>query len=41
MGRSIIGQESIIERLLIGLLANGNLLIEGLPGVGQTGVVKA
>jgi hypothetical protein len=29
MARSIIGQEAIIERLLIGLLANGNLLVEG------------
>jgi MoxR-like ATPase len=31
-GRSIIGQEQIIERLIIGLLANGNLLVEGIPG---------
>ena len=36
MGRSIIGQEQIIERLLIGLLANGNLLVEGLPGLAKT-----
>jgi hypothetical protein len=31
MGQSIIGQEGIVERLLIGLLANGKLLVEGLP----------
>jgi MoxR-like ATPase len=31
MGRSIIGQEQIIERLLIGLLANGNLLSRDCP----------
>jgi len=31
MGSLIIGQEQMIERLLIGLLANGNLLVEGLP----------
>ena len=33
MGTSIIGQESMIERLLLGLLANGHLLVEGLPGL--------
>ncbi|MFB3070260.1 MAG: AAA family ATPase, partial [Gemmatimonadales bacterium] len=32
ISRSIIGQEHIVERLVIGLLANGNLLVEGLPG---------
>jgi MoxR-like ATPase len=38
---SIIGQEHIVERLLIGLLANGNLLVEGLPGLAKTRAVKA
>src|SRR5262249_26012876 len=41
MGQSIIGQEAIIERLIIGLLANGNLLVEGLPGLAKTRAVKA
>ncbi len=41
MGRSIIGQTEVVERLLIGLLANGNLLIEGLPGLAKTRAVKA
>src|SRR5262245_9386270 len=41
MGRSIIGQGQIIERLLIGLLANGNLLVEGLPGLAKTRAVKS
>ncbi len=41
MGDSIIGQRDVIERLLIGLLANGNLLIEGLPGLAKTRAVKA
>jgi MoxR-like ATPase len=41
MGRSIIGQEQMIERLLIGLLANGNLLVEGLPGLAKTRAVKS
>ncbi|MDV7144969.1 MoxR family ATPase [Tropicimonas sp. TH_r6] len=41
MGESIIGQREVIERLVIGLLANGNLLIEGLPGLAKTRAVKA
>ena len=40
MARSIIGQEDVIERLVIGLLANGNLLVEGLPGLAKTRAVK-
>ena len=30
IGQDIIGQEEMVTRLLIGLLANGNLLVEGL-----------
>lgn len=41
MGGSIIGQETVIERLIIGLLANGNLLVEGLPGLAKTRAIKA
>jgi MoxR-like ATPase len=41
MGESIIGQEEVIERLLVGLLANGNILLEGLPGLAKTRAVKA
>ena len=41
MSRSIIGQEAVIERLIIGLLANGNLLVEGLPGLAKTRAIKA
>ncbi len=41
MGQAIIGQTQVIERLVIGLLANGNLLIEGLPGLAKTRAVKA
>ena len=41
MGRDIIGQEHILERLTIGLLANGNLLVEGLPGLAKTRAVKS
>jgi MoxR-like ATPase len=41
MSRSIIGQQLVIERLVIGLLANGNLLVEGLPGLAKTRAIKA
>ncbi len=41
LSRSIIGQEQMIERLLIGLLANGNLLVEGLPGLAKTRAIKS
>ncbi|MBN9670036.1 AAA family ATPase [Roseibium aggregatum] len=41
MRQSIIGQEDVIDRLIIGLLANGNLLVEGLPGLAKTRAIKA
>ena len=41
MTGDIIGQEEIVERLIIGLLANGNLLVEGLPGLAKTRAVKS
>ncbi len=41
MNASIIGQENIVERFIIGLLANGNLLVEGLPGLAKTRAVRA
>ncbi|MBS0344613.1 MAG: AAA family ATPase, partial [Proteobacteria bacterium] len=41
MGESIIGQERMIERLLLGLLADGHLLVEGLPGLAKTRAIKS
>lgn len=41
MGEAIVGQTVVIERILIGLLANGNLLVEGLPGLAKTRAIKA
>ncbi len=41
MQGAIIGQTHVIERLVIGLLANGNLLVEGLPGLAKTRAIKA
>jgi MoxR-like ATPase len=41
MAQSIIGQEKVIDRLIIGLLADGNLLVEGLPGLAKTRAIKS
>jgi MoxR-like ATPase len=40
MGESIIGQEAVIGRLLIALLANGHVFMEGLPGLAKTRTIK-
>jgi MoxR-like ATPase len=40
IGKSVLGQDRLVESLLIGLLANGNLLIESLPGLAKTRAVK-
>ena len=37
---SVIGQETVVEQLLIALLANGHLLMEGLPGLAKTRTIK-
>jgi len=39
-GKVIIGQEYMIERLLLGLLAKGHVLLEGLPGLAKTLAIK-
>ncbi|SFN11513.1 MoxR family ATPase [Variovorax sp. OV329] len=41
MMTSVIGQERMIERLLLGLLADGHLLVEGLPGLAKTRAIKS
>ncbi|MFK7955413.1 MAG: AAA family ATPase [Lysobacterales bacterium] len=38
--RKIIGQHALIDRLLIALLANGHLLVEGAPGLAKTTAIK-
>jgi len=40
LGRHILGQTLLIERLLIALLADGHLLVEGAPGLAKTKAVK-
>jgi MoxR-like ATPase len=41
MQTSIIGQSDIINKIIIGLLADGNVLLEGLPGLAKTRAVKS
>ena len=40
LGQQIIGQESLIDRILIALLADGHLLVEGAPGLAKTKAIK-
>ena len=40
VGKVIVGQKYLVDRLMIGLLANGHILIEGVPGLAKTYAVK-
>ena len=41
IAESVLGQDQVIRQMLIGLLANGHLLLESLPGLAKTRTVKA
>ncbi|MEO6838825.1 MAG: AAA family ATPase [Ginsengibacter sp.] len=41
IGKIIIGQSHMLERLLIGLLSNGHILLEGVPGLAKTLAIKS
>ena len=41
VGRVIIGQHQMLDRLLIGLLSNGHVLLEGVPGLAKTLAIKS
>ena len=41
LAKRIIGQEKLVDRLLIALLADGHLLVEGAPGLAKTTAIKA
>ena len=41
MSKSIIGQENLIDRIILVLLADGNMLLEGLPGLAKTRAIKS
>jgi len=40
MGKVIVGQKNMVERLLIALLCNGHILLEGVPGLAKTLAIK-
>jgi MoxR-like ATPase len=41
IGKVIVGQKQMVERLLIGLLSNGHILLEGVPGLAKTLAIKS
>ncbi|HVK99168.1 MAG TPA: MoxR family ATPase [Dongiaceae bacterium] len=41
IGRVVVGQQAVIDQVLIALLASGHVLVEGVPGLGKTLLVKA
>jgi len=41
IGQVIVGQKTMVDRLLIGLLSNGHILLEGVPGLAKTTAVQA
>jgi len=41
MSKTIVGQKSMLERLVVGLLSNGHVLLEGVPGLAKTLAIKS
>jgi MoxR-like ATPase len=41
MNEKVIGQEHVVKRFIMGLLADGNILVEGLPGLAKTRTVRS
>lgn len=41
IGKAVIGQQAVVEQVLAALLASGHVLVEGVPGLGKTLLVKA
>jgi MoxR-like ATPase len=41
IGKAVIGQDAVVERLLVALLANGHVLLEGMPGLAKTLLIKS
>lgn len=41
MGRVLVGQTNLVNKLLIGLICNGHILLEGVPGLAKTLAIKA
>jgi len=41
LNKAVVGQKTMVERLMIGLLANGHVLLEGVPGLAKTLAIKS
>jgi len=41
VGKAVVGQDAVIERMLVALLADGHVLVEGMPGLAKTLLVKS
>src|SRR5262245_795128 len=41
VGRAVVGQQTMVDRLLVGLLSGGHVLLEGVPGLAKTLAVKS
>ncbi|HEY3782059.1 MAG TPA: MoxR family ATPase [Fimbriimonadaceae bacterium] len=41
VGKAIVGQEKVVEQVLVAVLANGHVLLEGVPGVAKTLLVRS
>ncbi len=41
IGKAIVGQKAMVERLIVGLLGNGHVLLEGVPGLAKTLAIKS
>src|SRR5580700_8466657 len=41
LNKAVVGQKTMVERLMIGMLANGHVLLEGVPGLAKTLAIKS
>ena len=41
IGKVIVGQKAMVDRLIVGLLGNGHILLEGVPGLAKTLAIKS
>ena len=39
--KDLVGQEDVVDNVLIAIIAGGNVLLEGVPGVGKTRLVRS
>ena len=39
--KDVVGQDDVIENVIIAIIAGGNVLLEGVPGVGKTRLVRS